>query len=212
MFIVQMDSTQDVSVADQLAIVLRYVKSGVTHEHLYKVTTVKESATALNLHNALEEEFDKDGLDMCNLIGDSFDGAANMSGEHSGLQAEIRKASPESVFIHCYGHALNLVMSKCTSDSGESRKLFGLLNSTAVFMSQSLKRMDIWRETIAGTGWKLQKVGETRWWSKDIALKNVFGSYESPNPEGLATLLKAFRSIESSKAFDPKTTFKASTL
>ena len=135
-----------------------------------------------------------------------------MSGVHSGLQAEIRKASPESVYIHCYGHVLNLVMSKCTSDSGESRKLFGLLTSTAVFMSQSHKRMDTWKETIPGSHWKLQKIGETRWWSKDVALKNVFGSYESPNPERLATLLKALKLIESSKAFDPKATFEASAL
>ena len=78
-FSVQMDSTQDVSVTDQLAIVLRYVKSGAVHEHLYKVTTVKGSATALNLHNALKAEFDKDGFEMHNLIGDSFDGASNMS-------------------------------------------------------------------------------------------------------------------------------------
>ena len=211
-FSVQMDSTQDVSVTDQLAIVLRYVKSGAAHEHLYKVTTVKGSATALNLHDALKAEFDKDGLEMRNLIGDSFDGASNMSGVHSGLQAEICKASPESVYIHCYGHVLNLVMSKCTSDSGESRRLFGLLTSTAVFMSQSHKRMDTWKETIPGSHWKLQKIGETRWWSKDVALKNVFGSYESPNPERLETLLKALKLIESSKAFDPKATFEASAL
>ena len=135
---------------------------------------------------------------LLKICSDSIRRCIVPSGVHSGLQAEIRRASPESVYIHCYGHVLNLVMSKCTSDSGDSRKLFGLLTSTAVFMSQFHKRMDIWRETIPGSHWKLQKIGETRWWSKDVALKNVFGSYESPNPERLATLLKALRLIESS--------------
>ena len=92
---------------------------------------MKGLATAENLHEALKLQLDQDGVDMKNLVGESFDGASNMSGVHSGLQAEIRKVSPESVYIHCYGHVLNLVMYRCTANSDESRKLFGLLTSTA---------------------------------------------------------------------------------
>lgn len=106
---------------------------------------MRGSATADNLHEALKIQLDNGGLDMKNLVGESFDGASNMSGVHSGLQAEIRKVSPESVYIHCYGHVLNLVMSRCTANSDESQKLFDLLTFTANFMSKSHKRMDIWK-------------------------------------------------------------------
>ncbi len=101
-FSVQMDSTQDIAVQDQLAVVLRYVKSGVVHEHLYRFLRVEGSLTAATLYEILKKELDSDGLSMANVIGDSFDGAPNMSGSHRGLHAEIRQASPNSVYIHCY--------------------------------------------------------------------------------------------------------------
>ena len=61
---IQLDSTQDVSVTDQLAIILRYVKTGVVHGHLYKVANVKGSATAENLHEALKLQLDQDNYKL----------------------------------------------------------------------------------------------------------------------------------------------------
>jgi hypothetical protein len=42
---------------------------------------------------------------MC--IGDSFDGAANMSGVYNGLQALLKQVRPSHVHTWCYAHVLN---------------------------------------------------------------------------------------------------------
>ena len=209
-FSVQLDSTQHVK--DQVAVILRYVEAGVVHEHLYRLLCMKGSSTAINLHNALQEALEQDGLKMSDVIGDSFDGASNMSGVHGGLQAEIQKASPESIYIHCYAHALNLVMTRVTSDSNEARNLFGLISSVANFFSQSHKRMDVWTEVNKDAQRRLQKIGETRWWSKDVALKNIFGTFDCPDELRMETVLKSLDAIKSSKEFEPKATYEASTL
>lgn len=55
--------------------------------------------------------------------------------------------------------------------------LFGLLNRLSTFFSESYKRMDIWKKKQEqySTGHlkikKLQKIGNTRWWSREKALK-----------------------------------------
>ena len=127
---------QDVSFKDKLTIFLRYVKAGVVHEYLHRLLSVEGSSATINLHNALPKAFQSDGLEMENVVGESFDGASNMSGVHSGLQPEIRKVSPESVYIHCYAHVLDLVMKRVTTDLNEPRQLFGLISSVANFINQ----------------------------------------------------------------------------
>jgi hypothetical protein len=60
-FSIQMDSTQDVSVTDQLAIVLRYVREGVVHEHLYRLISVN-SSSGENLFNIMRDSLTQDDL------------------------------------------------------------------------------------------------------------------------------------------------------
>ena len=66
--------------------------------------------------------------------------------------------------------------------------------------------------TCKGMHNKLQKIGETRWWSKEAALKNIFGTYDTPEPVRFIVLLRTLQKIRSSKEFDTKDTYKASAL
>ena len=42
--------------------------------------------------------------------GQCCDGAANMSGAKKGTASQICSEEPHAIFIHCYGHALNLAV------------------------------------------------------------------------------------------------------
>ena len=44
------------------------------------------------------------------IRGQGYDGAANMSGETSGLQARVKAVSPRAAYVHCASHCLNLVI------------------------------------------------------------------------------------------------------
>ena len=51
------------------------------------------------------------GLEIANIRGQGYDGAANMSSDNVGVQRRIREQSPNAVYVHCSGHCLNLVIS-----------------------------------------------------------------------------------------------------
>ena len=55
------------------------------------------------------------GIDVENMRGQGYDGASNMSSNRVGVQARIRQVAPLATYIHCSGHCLNLVISKCCS-------------------------------------------------------------------------------------------------
>ena len=132
LFSVQMDSTTDISTHDQCAVVVRYVQEGKARERLFRLVNVSDSS-AQSLHSLLEKSLEEVGvkLDMC--VGDSFDGAANMSGVYNGLQALLKQVRPSHVHTWCYAHVLNLVIGDASTVSSQAVSLFGLLNRMANF-------------------------------------------------------------------------------
>lgn len=70
-------------------------------------------------------------------------------------------------------------MSECSTDINLAEDLFGLVEQSAVFLSDSHKRMETWTSitSVKHTGhdklYRLQKIGATRWWSKDKAFSSV---------------------------------------
>ena len=77
-----------------------------------KITDASGEGLFKLLKNSLEPE----GLKMKDIIGESFDGAANMRGEYRGVQRYIKDISPNSIFMWCYSHVLNL----CATDVVEN--------------------------------------------------------------------------------------------
>ena len=49
-------------------------------------------------------------LSIQNCRGQCFAGAANMCGSKKGAATQITSVESRAVFIHCYGHALNLAI------------------------------------------------------------------------------------------------------
>ena len=49
-------------------------------------------------------------LRIADCRGQCYDGAANMCGAKKGAASQICSEEPRAIFIHCYGHALNLAI------------------------------------------------------------------------------------------------------
>jgi len=77
------------------------------------------------------------------------------------------------------GHVLNLVMSESTNNLQLTEHLFGLIEQSAVFLTDSHKRMTTWMSVTGEKHsaheklYRLQKIGATRWWSKEKALSSI---------------------------------------
>ena len=179
---IEMDSTQDITSQDQCSIVIRYTSKGEVHERLLSIVKANGSSGEA-LFNLLKSSLDRLQLNISNCVGDSFDGAANMSGEYKGVQARISEVASNHIHVWCYAHTLNLVLGDVTSLNVSSVSLFGLLNKAAVFFRESHKRMNAWENTLQsniGTSRmkKLNTIGTTRWWAKSNAIRKIFGSFD----------------------------------
>ena len=122
--------------------------------------------------------------------------------------------------MHCYAHTLNLVMTSSTESCKLARDFLGLLQSTASFVSESHKRMQVWtavnRDSAEGHQLlrRLQFVNVTRRWSKDKALGSVIDDFSVPfeKSKRYITLLKCLLTIAHSDDFTVEVNFKAQSL
>ena len=167
---IEMDSTQDISSQVQCSIVIRYASKGEVHERLLSVLKANGSSGEA-FFNLLKSALDRLQLDISNCVGDSFDGAANMSGEYKGVQARISEVASNFIHVWCYAHTLNFVLGDVTSLNVSSINIFWLLNKAAIFFRESHKRMNAWENTVQskiGTSRmkRLNTIGATRWWAK----------------------------------------------
>ena len=122
-------------------------------------------------------------IDLTKCISDSFDGAANMSGEYNGVTSWLKRYLLGHIHVWCNAHVLNLVMTETTECCIPAINLFGLLNEIGVFFRDSYLRLDVWKDIPEGEKGmtslkKLSTIGATRWWSKDKVLRTVFGEHD----------------------------------
>lgn len=94
------------------------------------------------------------------LVAQTYDGAAVMSGALNGTQKLVRDIYPSAIFIHCFAHILNLVLSKSLSFIKECKVFFASASSIASFFAHSTKRSHA-LDTIVRK--KFPKVAPTRW-------------------------------------------------
>lgn len=204
-FSVQIDSTQDINVHDQLAIVVRFVTDDV-QERLIALVNCK-CGTGKNLCDLLCKVLVDMNLDVTKCVGSSTDGASNMRGQYNGFSAWLNKVSPDQIHVWCYAHVLNLVMIDTSNVTCESTSLFGLLNSIAVFVRESYLRMNKWEEN---SKFKfISNIGDTRWWSKDRCLTKVFGLYSFPKEALFVDIIQTLNDIYLSDKFNQEIRFKA---
>ncbi|CAI6344788.1 unnamed protein product [Macrosiphum euphorbiae] len=101
-----------------------------------------------------------------------------------------------------------------TCENLAAKNLFGLLNRLATFFSDSYKKMGVWKEiqekltTGQNKLKKLQKIGETRWWSREKALLWMFDGNDCLYP----IVINALDFVATSKTFDPKSISEANSL
>ena len=216
-FSVQMDSTQDTSAIDQETTVLRYVVGEEVKERLFSVQNVMD-ASASGIFQMLKGNLEGNGLKMENVVGESFDGASNMRGQFNGVQNLIKDASPKSIYTWCYAHVLNLAATDMVENIIAVKNLMGLLQSTAMFFSDLCKRMNVWTEVLGAQAVgsaklkRLQKIGATRWWSKQAALETILGTYDDSEKGTFFVLLQVLHSIKTAPNFNSKATYEATAL
>jgi hypothetical protein len=182
------DETTDFSKKEQLTICLRYVKQNRVCERFFQFD-VATDLTGFGLANHLINLLENAGIDIANMVGQGYDGAAAMSGEKNGVQTHVLQRCPSAAYVHCAAHALNLCLAKA-SDVQEIKAAITLMNDIAVFFNDSNNRLENLHEFIESecpeaTRTHLKRHCATRWVEKQEA---VF-TFKQLMPAVIASLL-----------------------
>ncbi|XP_072571113.1 mitochondrial tRNA methylthiotransferase CDK5RAP1 isoform X3 [Paramormyrops kingsleyae] len=175
MYSILLDETSDVSHKEQVSFVVRYFHHMQIKERFIEVCNV-DTTTGQELENTVFLLLQKNGLEMKNMYGQGYDGAANMSGMYKGLQARIRAHNEKALYVHCKAHCLNLVLVEASKSSKHFVTFFNLVEKLYAFCSGSPKRhaaLVKFQESLfpGQRVMELQQLSDTRWACREKALK-----------------------------------------
>ena len=174
------DEVSDRSKCELMSLVIRFVgDDGEIHECLVALIEVSSTA-AENLSDVIVKKLNELHLSLDSVVGQCFDGASNMSGIHSGVQAHIKElCSSKPIFIHCWAHVLNLIVQDIVRLVPSCSMVFDTLQKLYVFIEGSPKRhgeyMSLLSELDLGNDGPcvLQSLSATRWSSRCVNLRIV---------------------------------------
>ncbi|XP_008392748.3 uncharacterized protein [Malus domestica] len=109
-FLILVDEARDVSVKEQMAMVLRYVDdNGHVIERFVGIQHVT-NITSSSLKDVIGTFFSRNGLSISKLRGQGYDGTSNMRGGLNGLKTKILREQPCAYYVHCFAHQLHLAL------------------------------------------------------------------------------------------------------
>ena len=86
--------------------------------------------------------------DQCQIVvGKPMDGAANMSGRLSGVQARISADYPKALYIHCFCHSLNLAVQDVSRNIELIRNTLDTVFELSKLIRYSSKRKALLEKT-----------------------------------------------------------------
>ncbi|XP_070661265.1 uncharacterized protein [Malus domestica] len=196
-FSILVDEARDVSVKEQMAMVLRYVDdNGHVIERFVGIQHVTDT-TSSSLKDAIDTLFSHNGLNISKLRGQGYDGASNMRGELNGLKTKILREQPCAYYVHCFAHQLQLALVAVAKNNIDIASFFAMANSVVNHVGASCKRRDSLRGQlqeelviafendclITGRGLNqetsLKRAGDTRWNSHYGTLISIISMFSS---------------------------------
>ncbi|KAJ8043424.1 Zinc finger MYM-type protein 1 [Holothuria leucospilota] len=171
-----LDSTIDISHVDQFSVCLRYVDEQFTIQERFILFTEIKKSDAKTLFETLEKTLTDLGLDIQMIRSQSYDGAANMRGYVSGLQARVKEVNKSAAYVHCCAHNLNLVLADACGNCAEAVTFFGTIQKVYTFFTSSqprLNRLEQAQENLGMEKTKLQRLCETRWYCRHDSVKAI---------------------------------------
>ncbi len=86
-------------------------------------------------------------LEVTNIVGQSYDGAANTSGNVMGMKTRVQKDSSTVLYICCHSHRFAKVVEKSVENCVQMKIFFGWLEQMHMFMNEH-RRLGIFIEVL----------------------------------------------------------------
>lgn len=183
MFSVIIDTTTDISNLEQFTLIARYVYKGFIQERLVALVTASDG-TGKGLFQEFCNITDKYNLNWQSyLYAQSYDGAASMQGQYSGLKTLIQQQNHKAIYIWCFAHLLNLVVVDTADSSLHTRQFLGDLQGLIAFMSARKRTAEFvdCQKKLQPTEriLKIKSFSSTRWTSHGRVINVVYSKYKA---------------------------------
>ena len=177
LYSIMIDETTDVAILKEMVVYVRYLSpEAKVRTSLLKVIELP-NGTAETVEKYLLTYLDSQNIPLSCMVGFGSDGAAVMTGRHSGVAARLKRHQPLLTSIHCIAHRLALAAAQ----SGDSvpyisntfkptlRQLFYFYENSPVRMN-GLKAIE---QLLQTPELKLKQPADTRWLSHDAACQTL---------------------------------------
>ncbi|CAN7945744.1 unnamed protein product [Ixodes hexagonus] len=170
------DECTDINGRQILSHCVRYLDANGLPTDAFLAVEVIDDTSAASVTSQILKELSTSGLDSTKMASCAFDGAANFSGRHGGVQAlHKQQCNPHLCYTHCRAHLLQLALVRAAESSKEIKRTISLVSSLYSFFSKSPKRLSVLEkiEDALGLKLKLVKPGKTRWLSHERSLSVI---------------------------------------
>lgn len=147
---------------------------------LYNVPTID----AATLTRAAKDTLCRMNLPLSKLRGQCYDGASTMSGAKNGVAKKIREEEPRAVYLHCYGHSVNLATCDAVKQSKPIKNALETTHEITKLIKYSPRREGIFKEiksTSSATGDNhspgVRVLCPTRWTVRADSLASIIYNY-----------------------------------
>ena len=104
------DETSDITRIEQVSLCLLSCCVDEIKKEAFVGFYATKSTEGEVLYQLVKDSISELNLELENIVGKAFDGAANMNGIYKGLSTRMKECSPYAIYVHCYGHLLNLAL------------------------------------------------------------------------------------------------------
>jgi len=178
---VMVDETPDISQKEQISICVRRVNEKFEVEELFLGFYYTDDTKSATLFKCLLDVLCRFGFPINYCRGQCYDGAANMSGQVSGLQTLMRSKEERALYVHCRGHNLNLVAQDSIEQHTQMRNIMNLVQSFISFARNSPKRLKCFNsfKLEDGDGTSLRPFCPTRWILRKPSITSITSNYSA---------------------------------
>lgn len=174
------DESTDISNKEQAVICIRTVDDIFEVKEDFMGLYELESTTSDFIFESLKDALLCLNLPISKIRGQSYDGAANMSGSKNGVVKKIQQIENKAIYIHCNGHILNLA----TGDSVKKTKILADSLDIAYEISKLIKfspkreaKLEKLKEELGETSTSIITFSSTRWTVKAKSIKSILDNY-----------------------------------
>ena len=177
-----LDETSDVSSKEQISFCFRIMDEDFNIEELFFDFYATEITSSGTIFSIMEDVLIRMQFPIHQCRGQSYDGAANMSGFVNGLRTRVEEIEKRAVYVHCRAHKLHLAV-QAMSSSKEIRDVMALIQDLIAFISGSPKRL-AWfahfqNDDTGAERKSLRPFCPTRWTMQLVSLQAITSNYSA---------------------------------